>query len=130
MLRHHDILSRVFANFFTSLGFTVCTIKQAQSYLLEVGRKVDMSVEDLSCREAPMAIDFTVLLPWAPQHQEEVLQVGGDYLRKLGDQAKTKKHAPAVESAGATFLPASGGILGSWLVGAGHHQGVQPPMKG
>ncbi len=78
--------------------------KQAQSYLLEDGRKVDNSVEDLSRRAASMAIVFTVLLPWAPQHQKEVLQVGGDYLLKFGEQAKTEKHAPAEESTGATFL--------------------------
>ncbi len=73
-----------------------------------------MSAEDLSRRAAPTAIDFTVLLPWAPQHQEEVLQVGGDYLRKFGDQAKTKTNAPAVESAGATFLPAAFSVIGAW----------------
>jgi hypothetical protein len=33
--------------------------------------------------------------------------VGDDYLSKFGDQAKTKKHTPAVESACATFLPAA-----------------------
>ena len=93
MLRRHAALSRVFGNFYISLCFTVCTNKQAQSYSLEDGRKVDMSVEGLSRRAAPTAIgDFTVLLPWAPQHQEEVLKVGGDYLCKFGDQAKTKKH--------------------------------------
>ena len=40
--------------------------------------------------------------------------MGDDYLRKFGDQAKTKKHAPAVEAAGATFLPAAFSVLGSW----------------
>ena len=40
--------------------------------------------------------------------------MGGDYLRKFGDQAKIKKHAPAVESAGATFLPAAFSVLGAW----------------
>ena len=40
--------------------------------------------------------------------------MGGDYLRKFGDQAKTKKHAPAVESAGATFLPAAFSVIGAW----------------
>ncbi len=88
-----------------------------------------MSVEDLLRRAAPTAIDFTVLLPWAPQHQEEVLQVGGDYLRKFGNQTKTKKHAPAAEAAGATFLPAAFSVLGSCM-GAGHHQTVQPPLEG
>ena len=40
--------------------------------------------------------------------------MGGDYLRKFGDQAKTKKHAPTVEAAGATFLSAAFSVLGSW----------------
>ena len=41
--------------------------------------------------------------------------MGGDYMRKFGDQAQTKKHAPAVESAGATFLSAAFSVdLGSW----------------
>ena len=114
MLGRHDALSRVFGNFYTSLGFTVCTNKQAQSYSLVDGRKVDMSVEDLSRRAAPTAIDFTVLLPWAPLHQDEVLRAGGNYLRKFGDEAKTKKHAPAVEAAGAKFLPAAFSVLGAW----------------
>ena len=63
MLGRHDAFLRVVSNFYTSLGFTVCTNNQAQSYSLEDGRKVDMSVEDLSRRAAPTAIDFTVLLP-------------------------------------------------------------------
>ena len=114
MLGRHDALSRVFGNLYASLGFTVCTNKQAQSYSLEDGRKVDMSVEDLSRRAAPTAIDFTVLLPWAPQHQDEVLRAGRNYLRKFGDEAKTKKHAPSVEAAGAMFLPAAFSVLGAW----------------
>ena len=61
MLRRHAALSRVFGNFYISLCFTVCTNKQAQSYSLEDGRKVDRSVENLSRRAAPTAIDFTVL---------------------------------------------------------------------
>ena len=40
--------------------------------------------------------------------------MGGDYLRKFGDQAKIKKHASAVESAGATFIPAAFSVLGAW----------------
>ena len=71
-------------------------------------------MEDFSRRAAPTAIDFTVLLPWAPHHQEEVLQVGGDYLREFGNQAMTKKHAPDIESAVATFLPAAFSVLGAW----------------
>ena len=105
MLGRHDALSRV---------FSLHQQAKAQCYSLEDGRKVDRSVENLSRRAAPTAIDFTVVLPWAPQHQEEVLQVGGDYLRKFGDLAKTKKHAPAVEAAGATLLPAAFSVLGSW----------------
>ena len=31
MLGCHDVFSRVFGNFYTSLGFTVCTNKQARS---------------------------------------------------------------------------------------------------
>ena len=73
-----------------------------------------MSVEDLSRRAAPTTIDFTVMLPWAPLHQDEVLRAGGNYLRKFGDEAKTKKHAPAVEAAGAKFLPAAFSVLGAW----------------
>ena len=128
MLGRHDALSRVFGNYYNSLGITVCTNKQVHSYLLEDGSKVDMSVEDLSGSAAPMAIDFTVLLPWTQQHREEILKVGGDYLRKFGDQAKTKKHAPAVEAAGATFLPAAFSVLGSWGP-AINHQRVQPTLE-
>ena len=41
--------------------------------------------------------------------------MGGDYLAsKFGNQAKTKKHAPAVEYAGATFLLATFSVLGAW----------------
>jgi hypothetical protein len=40
--------------------------------------------------------------------------VSGDYLRKFVDQAKPKNHAPAIESAGATFLPAALSVLSAW----------------
>ncbi len=33
---------------------------------------------------------------------------------KFGDQAKIKKHAPAVESADAAFLLAAFSVLGAW----------------
>eukprot|EP00962_Isochrysis_galbana_P015819 scaffold4527_cov133-Isochrysis_galbana.AAC.5 len=57
------------------------------------GRKVDASIVNLCRRACPQAIDFTILDPWA--YEEDALSTGAGYLKKHGDDAKSKKHAPS-----------------------------------
>jgi hypothetical protein len=57
-LGRHDALAVICGNCFSELGFTVCTDKRSQAYALTDGRKVDMSIENLSRCAYTQAIDF------------------------------------------------------------------------
>jgi hypothetical protein len=112
LLGRHDALAVTCGNCFSELGFTVCTDKRAQAYALTDGRKVDMSIENLSRCAYTQAIDFTIIDPWA--HADDALAYGAGYLKKHGDDSKIGKHATHVQAAGALFLPASFSVLGAW----------------
>jgi hypothetical protein len=108
----HDAAARTLGNCFSELGFTVCSDKKSQKYALIDGRKIDVSIEDLSRNACIRAIDFTILNPWA--HAADALASGAAYLAKHGDDAKVAKHACHVQAQGAQFVPASFSVLGAW----------------
>ena len=111
----HNALGVVIGNMLANeFNYTVDTSKGANQYAADDERAVDMSYSDTSGNGSAMAIDFTVVSPWAPSHEAQAQVSASHFLKAAGDDEKIKKHAQYVQEQGANFLPASFSVLGAW----------------